>query len=327
MPNAGKSTLFHAITKNQVEIADYPFTTVDPNVGTVNVPDFRLKKIASFVSPEKTTETIIEFIDIAGLIENAHKGEGLGNQFLAQIRECDAVMKVIRAFPSPNGEPANPEQDIKILEKELIMKDVETANKAIEKIEKEAKSDKVLAEKLAILQKIKEGLQRKGGAELGKEEKEKIKEYQLLTLKPNLCLFNAKEEGFSPLTEESFVIDAKTEEELADLSEQEREELGVASRLDQLISFCYTILDLITFYTVAGSKEARALTLKRGASVFEAAGQLHSDFQENFIRAEILKYEDLAKTGSWLKAKEAGLIKTVGKDHIVEDGNIIEFKI
>ncbi len=327
MPNAGKSTLFQAITKNQVEIANYPFTTVDPNVGVVKVPDSRLKKIASLVNPEKTTETVIEFVDIAGLVENAHKGEGLGNQFLAQIRECDAIIEVVRAFPSPTGEKANPERDIKILDTELIMKDIETTDRAIDKLEKEAKSDKNLAEKLKILKEIKEGLLEQKSLNLQEEEKEKIKEYQLLTLKPKLYLFNIREEGFNPPKENSLVIDAKTEEELADLTEKEAKELGVVSKLDRLISFCYTILDLITFYTIAGSKEARALTLKKGSSVFEAAGCLHSDFQENFVRAEVLEYKNLAEAGSWPKAKEAGLVKTVGKDHIVEDGDIIEFKI
>ncbi len=321
LPNAGKSTLFHAITKNQVEIADYPFTTVDPNVGVVNAPDPRLKKISAIIKPEKTTETIIEFVDIAGLVENAHKGEGLGNQFLAQIRECDAIIEVVRVFPSPSGEKADPERDIKTMDTELIMKDIETIDRAIDKVEKES------PEKLNSLKKIKGSLLERKDAELTEEEKEEIKEYQLLTLKPKLYLFNVKEEGFTPPEKNSFVIDAKTEEDLTDLTEQETKELGIASKLDQLISVCYTILDLITFYTIAGFKESRALTLKKGASVFEAAGQLHSDFQESFIRAEILKYDDLVKTGSWTKAKEAGLVKTVGKDNIVEDGDIIEFKI
>lgn len=318
LPNAGKSTLFHAITKKQVEIADYPFTTVDPNVGVVNVPDPRLEKISSLINPEKTTETIIEFVDIAGLVENAHKGEGLGNQFLAQIRECDAIIEVVRVFNS--SEKPDPDKDVKTINTELLMKDLETAEKAIEKNEEEE----------GLLNKIKEGLEKQKkikDMELTEEEKEKIKEYQFLTSKPKLYLFNFKEQGHAPSQDNAFLIDAKTEEELADLSEEEKKELGVSSKLDQLISVCYTILDLITFYTITGGKEARAWTLKKGSSVFEAAGQVHSDFQDNFIKADLLKYEGLISTGSWNKAKEAGLVKTTGKEHIVEDGDIIEFKI
>lgn len=279
LPNTGKSTLFKALTKKKVDIAAYPFTTIDPNVGVVAVPDERLKKIAQIIKPEKTIETVIEFVDIAGLVEGAHKGEGMGNQFLSYIRPCDAVVEVIRGFKTSDiTEEISPKRDIEIIENELLMKDQET-------------DDNVLASK------------------------------------PKVYVFNIQEGAGVPEIPNSLTIDLKLEEEASELSESEAEELKIKSKLDQLILACYNILDLITFFTITGGKETRAWTLKKGCNAFEAADKVHSDFKERFIRAEIIPWQKLVETGSWTKAKELGQIKTVGKEYIVQNGDIIEFKI
>ncbi len=279
LPNTGKSTLFKALTKKKVDIAAYPFTTIDPNVGVVAVPDERLKKIAQIVKPEKTIETVIEFVDIAGLVEGAHKGEGMGNQFLSYIRPCDAVVEVIRGFKTSDiTEEISPKRDIEIIENELLMKDQET-------------DDNVLASK------------------------------------PKVYVFNIQEGAGVPEIPNSLTIDLKLEEEASELSESEAEELKIKSKLDQLILACYNILDLITFFTITGGKETRAWTLKKGCNALEAADKVHSDFKERFIRAEVIHWQKLVETGSWTKAKELGQIKTVGKEYIVQNGDIIEFKI
>ena len=309
LPNAGKSTLFKALTEKQVNIADYPFTTIDPNIGVVPVPDQRLEKISKITNPQKTTKTIIEFVDIAGLVKGAHKGEGLGNQFLAQIRNCDAVVEVVRNFSiskenfkTENQEtqyqlwekPA-PKENTEIMNTEFLMKDLETAEKAIEKIGEKAKKDKSFQKSLDILQKTKVNLEKEktiSQIELNSEEKEKIKEYQFLTAKPKVYLFNIKEEIKKEKIKEEFPKDTflislnlKLEEEISELSEKEREELDLKSQLDQLIINCYNVLELITFFTITGGKETRAWTLKKGSNILEAAGQVHSDFQEKFINA------------------------------------------
>lgn len=279
LPNAGKSTLFKALTKKKVDIAAYPFTTIDPNVGVVTVPDERLKKIAQIVKPEKTIETVIEFVDIAGLVKGAHKGEGMGNQFLSYIRPCDAVVEVIRGFKTSDiTEEISPKRDIEIIENELLMKDQET-------------DDNVLASK------------------------------------PKVYVFNIQEGAGVPEIPNSLTIDLKLEEEASELSESEAEELKIKSKLDQLILACYNILDLIIFFTITGGKETRAWTLKKGSNALEAAGKVHSDFKERFIRAEVIPWQKLVEAGSWNKAKELGQIKTEGKEYIVKDGDIIEFKI
>ncbi len=351
LPNAGKSTLFKALTQKQVNIADYPFTTIDPNIGIVPVPDKRLEKISKITSPQKTTKTIIEFIDIAGLVKGAHKGEGLGNQFLSQIRNCDAIVEVVRNFSiskenfkTENQEtqyqlwekPA-PKENIEIMNTEFLMKDLETAEKAIEKIEEKAKKEKSFQKSLDILQRTKANLEEGktiSQIELNPEEKERIKEYQFLTAKPKIYLSNIKEEINKEKIKEDFPKDApliflnlKLEEEMSELSEKEREELDLKSQLDQLIINCYNILELITFFTITGGKETRAWTLKKGSNVLEAAGQVHSDFQEKFIKAEVIPWQKLIETGSWAKAKESGEIKTAGKEYIISDGDVIEFKI
>jgi small GTP-binding protein len=276
LPNVGKSTLFKALTKKQVDIADYPFTTIHPNVGVVAVPDKRLEKIAEIIKPEKVTPTVIDFVDIAGLVKNAHKGEGLGNQFLAQIRNCDALVQVVKCF----GSQINQEQEIETIKTELEMKDLEC------------------------------------------KEKE-----NLLSKKSVIYLFNTSNNGHQIPEQKGLSLNLKLEEEISELFEEEKKELEVESKLDQLISACYNILDLITFYTITGGKEVRAWTIKRNTKCPIAAGKVHSDFEEKFIRAEVINCQELISVKSWQKVRELGLIRTVGKDYIVQDSDIIEFRI
>lgn len=258
LPNVGKSTLFKALTKKQVDIADYPFTTINPNVGVVAVPDERLEKIAKLVQSEKITPTIIKFVDIAGLVKGAHQGEGLGNQFLSYIRPCEAIVEVLRCFDN-----SNPEEDIAIIENELKMKDQEIGD-------------------------------------------------NVLTSKPKIYLFNTQDSGEFPK------MNLKDEADMSELSEEEIKELGIKSQLDRLILACYNALDLITFFTVKGNKEVKAWTLKKGSSILEAADKVHTDFAKNFIKSEVIPWQKLIETGSW---------RTMGKEYLVQDGDIIEFKI
>ncbi len=277
LPNVGKSTLFQALTQKPVDIADYPFTTIEPNVGIVRVPDERLEKIAEVIKPEKITSTIIEFIDIAGLVKNAHKGEGLGNQFLAQIRNCDAILEVVRAF----GQNPNPKEDIETIKTEFEMKDLES------------------------------------------QEKE-----NLLSKKPVIYVLNTDgQTQYQPPDVEHLVLNLKEELDISELSEEERKELGLKSKLDQLILASYNILDLITFYTIKGGKETRAWTLKRGETCPQAGGIVHSDFQEKFIKAEVINWQKLVEAGSWSKAREKGWLQTAGKEYIIQEGDVLEFKI
>jgi hypothetical protein len=343
LPNAGKSTLFKALTRQKVDIKPYPFTTINPNIGVVHVPDERLTKVAEVVKPEKVTPTIIEFIDIAGLVKGAHKGEGLGNQFLSEIRNCDAILEIVRAFEDSNVEHVegsiNPERDIKTIETELLMKDFETTEKAIEKLEPKAKTEKQAVKRFDVLKKIKTFLSEGkliADIILTEEEKLEIKEFNFLTEKPKIYLFNiggkgevAKEEDLKKIAPGrlSLLSDLKIEEEELELSPEETKELGLKSQLDQLIVACYNVLDLITFFTIAGGKETRAWTLKKGLKAPQAAGKVHSDFEQKFIRAEVILWESLIKAGSWAKARESGQMKTEGKGYIVQDGDVIEFKI
>ncbi len=336
LPNVGKSTLFKALTKKPVDIAPYPFTTINPNVGIVAVPDKRLEEIAKIIKPEKITPTIIEFVDIAGLVKGAHKGEGLGNQFLANIRNCDAILEIVRSFKDDKVEHVageiNPERDIEIIKTELLMKDLETIENIISNTERDSKSgDKESIKKLTILKKIKESLsQDKSVIEtnLNEEESSIIKEFQFLTQKPIVYIMNIGDQELIINKKECLVqINLKTEEELSELSEKEKEELKMEGQLDQIIVACYNILDLITFYTVAGGKETRAWTLKKGAKCPEAGGKVHSDFEKKFIRAEVVPWQKLIESGSWSKNRESGQMKIAGRDYTVNDGDVIEFKI
>jgi small GTP-binding protein len=329
LPNVGKSTLFKILTKREVKISPRPFTTIEPNVGQVTVPDLRLEKIGELVKPEKITPTKIEFVDIAGLVKGAHKGEGLGNQFLSHIRNCDSILFVLRGFENPEIENVlgeiDPEREVEILKTELLMKDLETLERAIEKGEKKE------IKKIEILKKIREGISRGkliGEMELEEKEKEEIKEYQFLTQKPYFCLINTDREGkFKGLSFPYLQMNLKEEEEILEFSEEEKKELGIESRVEKLIENCYKILKLITFYTIARGKETRAWTVKEGSFVPEAGGAIHSDFKEKFIKAEVITFEDFLKVGSWQKAKEMGMLKIVGKDYRIKDGDIVEFKI
>ena len=335
LPNVGKSTLFKALTKKSVEIAEYPFTTIHPNKGIIEVPDERLKKIAQIVKPEKITPTTIEFVDVAGLVKGAHKGEGLGNQFLAEIRNCDAILMVLRGFENEKVENVlgeiDPQKEIDILKTELLMKDLETLEKILPKIESDIKKDKKFLKKFEFFKKIK-NLVSQGKLiseiDLTDEEKKEIQEYQFLTKKPIIPLINVNnKKQFFDLPFDCLAINFKDEEDLSELSETEIQELKLSSQLDKLIIKCYNILDLITFFTIAGGKEIRAWTLKKGKKAIEAAGVVHSDFQEKFIRAEVISWKILVENNGWLKTKEKGLVKIVGKDYQVQDGDVIEFKI
>jgi len=335
LPNVGKSTLFKALTKIKVDIAAYPFTTIHPNVGVVHVPDQRLEKIAEVIRPEKITPTIIEFIDIAGLVKGAHKGEGLGNQFLAHIRNCDAVLEVARAFEEPNVENVlgeiNPEKEIEIVNTELLMKDLETLENLIKKIEKDIKSkDKITLKKINLLTKIKDSVSKGkliSEINLTDEEKVETKEYQFLTQKPLIFLLNTNASKCLMSGLKHLEMNLKDEDEISELSEVEARELGFKSQIAQLIIACYNILDLITFYTVAGGKETRAWTIVRNSKAPQAGGIVHSDFEEKFIRAEVINWQKLVEAQSWPKARELGWIRTVGKEYVVEDGDVIEFRI
>jgi len=342
LPNVGKSTLFKALTCQRVEIAPYPFTTINPNIGKVFVPDQRLEKIAQIVKPEKITPTTIEFIDIAGLVKGAHKGEGLGNQFLAQIRNCDAILEVIRVFKDENVEHVekeiNPKRDLEIVEIELLMKDLEIIDKILAKLEKEVKSgDKEKNKKFDLLKKVRENLvlgKKVSDLSFSEEEISLLKEFQFLTQKPIIYLFNVGENEFkfeqdlkSKVGSQYLISNLKFEEEVSELTKKEIEELKIKPFLDQLILKCYNVLNLITFFTITGGKEVRAWTIKNGALAPEAGGKVHSDFEEKFIRAEVIPWQKLTEIGSWKRAKELGQVKIVGRDYIVKDGDVIEFKI
>jgi small GTP-binding protein len=327
LPNVGKSTLFKALTKKEVLIANYPFATIDPNVGVVEVPDERLDKLSEFSKSAKKIPAIVEFVDIAGLVRGANKGEGLGNQFLANIREVDVVLYVVRAFEDPEihhvEAVVDPKADIEILTTELMLKDLETIEKHLEKVKKQARgNDKEAVAELPILEKLKGSLA-DGFMACKVEGAEKVsKDLQLLTAKRGIFLFNVNVPGSDPVTLDSFgfpAISMNVCEELegAGFSREERKDLGLSSsKLPELIRLAYETLGLITFFT-AGEDETRAWTIKQGALAPEAAGVIHTDFQEKFIRAEIIQWQDLLAGGLW---------RTMGKDYIMKDGDVIEVK-
>lgn len=346
LPNVGKSTLFNALTKSsQAEASNYPFCTIDPNVGIITVPDERLDKLAGLVKPEKVTPTAIEFVDIAGLVKDAHKGEGLGNQFLSHIREVDLILQVVRFFEDSDiqhtDEKIDPLRDLEIINLELILADLNTIKNALEKIEPKVNAgEKEFSEKFEVLKKIQKELENSkmvNQMNLGKESIRTIRELSLLTAKPFLYIANLAEDQLpkdGKLTKKGidFIpISAKVEAEVNSLNEKEQKEylesIGLKeSGLNQVIKKGYQTLGLVTFFT-AGPKEARAWTIKKGTKAPQAAGVIHTDFEKGFIKAEVISYADFVTAGSELKAKEAGKMRIEGKDYVVQDGDVILFKV
>ncbi|PJA92264.1 redox-regulated ATPase YchF [Candidatus Kuenenbacteria bacterium CG_4_9_14_3_um_filter_39_14] len=341
LPNVGKSTLFKALTKKQVDTSNYPFCTIDPNVGVVAVPDERLQQLADLYHSEKIVPAAIEFVDIAGLVKNAHKGEGLGNQFLSHIREVDAIAHVIRNFQDENvthvAGKIEPGEDLNTIETELAMADIATIEKVLIKIESKIKSnDKDAPGQKIILKNIIIALD-KGKkpdiAELKDDEQKFIKGLSLLSLKPELFIENIGEEqlnNFKPAIPNSIPICAKLESELADLDGTEAKnylkELNIKKTgLDQLIVESYKLLNLITFFT-AGPKESHAWTIVSGTKAPAAAGKIHTDFEQGFIRAEIINWKNLLDAGGEIPAKEKGQMKIEGKDYIMRDGDVVYFR-
>jgi len=338
LPNVGKSTLFKALTKKKVDISNYPFCTIDPNIGVVEVPDERLNALAKAFPRPKVIPPVIEFVDIAGLVKDAHKGQGLGNQFLAHIREVDAILEVVRFFEKEDvahvEQDINPQRDIEILERELIAKDLETIEKRLNKLSKQIKSqDKEVEKEYQLLLRLKELLgEGKKMIDLKLEEKEKaiIKDLFLLTAKPILYVYNVKGGNFTipkELADKNHVVlDVKLEEELGEMPKAEIQELGLKSKISQVIKKAYQLLDLIIFFTM-NENEIRAWEIKKGTKAPQAGGKIHSDFEEKFIRCEVIQWDKLIEAGSWQKAKEKGLINIAGKDYVVQDGDVIYFII
>jgi len=341
LPNVGKSTLFNTLTKNKAEASNYPFCTIDPNVGVVKVPDKRLYKIAEISKPKKIIPATIEFVDIAGLVKGAHKGEGLGNKFLSNIRECDAICEVVRQFKDDNithvHNKINPDDDKETINLELIFADLQTIEKKIIKTEKEAKSgDKKAIKEKNLFYKIKEKLDSGQPArltELDEEEEIIIKRLQLLTTKPIIYVLNTDDnsEKINNWDGEIINLNVKTEEEIANLDKKEQEEfikeLGLEqSGLDKLIQASYKLLGLISFFTT-GKDETRAWTIKKETKAPQAAGVIHTDFEKGFIRAEVINFKDFIEQKGETSAREKGLIHAEGKDYIMQDGDICNFLV
>lgn len=341
LPNVGKSTLFKALTHQPVEASNYPFCTIDPNVGIVEVPDERLIQLAQLYNSAKTVNAIIEFVDIAGLVKNASQGEGLGNQFLSHIREVDAIAHVIRNFNDDNithvAGKINPTDDLSTITTELAMADITVLDKMLQKIntkiktnDKEAPRQKVILEN--IISDLDKG-KKPNITELKNEEQKFIKNLHLLCLKPELFIENIDEENlknFKPTIPNAIPICAKLEADLTELSETDAQEylneLKIKKTgLDQLILASYKLLNLITFFT-AGPTEAHAWTITAGTKAPQAAGKIHTDFEQGFIRAEIINWQDLVNAGNDIKAKEKGLMRTEGKDYIFQDGDVALFR-
>ena len=355
LPNVGKSTLFNALTKAGAESANYPFCTIDPNVGIVPVPDKRLGLLAALYNSRKITPAVVEFVDIAGLVKGASKGEGLGNQFLANIREVDAIVHVVRCFEDTNivhvDGSIDPLRDIETINLELLFSDLEILERRISKTAKGAKMDKALAKELESLERLKAHME--GGALVktfepaDEDEKALIQSLNMLTGKPTIYALNvadsdladngasnpfidrvrsyAREEG-----SQSFLICAQIEQELSELDDEEKalflEELGIKETgLDKLIAASYDLLGLISYLT-AGEQETRAWTIQKGTKAPQAAGKIHSDFERGFIRAEVVNYQDLLDAGTYTAAKERGQVRLEGKDYVVKDGDVILFR-
>lgn len=353
LPNVGKSTLFNSITKAGAECANYPFCTIEPNVGVVAVPDERLDKLTEMYKPEKTTHAVIEFVDIAGLVKGASRGEGLGNKFLSHIRETDAIVEVVRCFEDSNvvhvDGSVNPIRDIETINLELIFVDIETINKRLDKARKNLKADKKYQEEIDLLEKILKVLEDGKSArtiDFNEDEQALVKDMFLLTTKPILYIANVSEEQLDnaendelvkqvkeyALSEKAEVIPlcVKIEEELSGLEDDDKKEMLEAlgldeSGLDKVIKRSYDLLGLMSFLT-AGEPEVRAWTIKKGTKAPQAAGKIHSDIERGFIKAEVVSYDDLIREGSMVAAKEKGLVRSEGKEYIMQDGDIVLFK-
>ena len=353
LPNVGKSTLFNAITNAGAESANYPFCTIDPNVGVVSVPDYRLDWLSDFYKPKKTTPAVIEFVDIAGLVKGASKGEGLGNKFLANIRECAAIVHVVRCFDDENiihvEGSTDPLRDIGIIDVELIMADIEMVERRIDKAQKAAKGDKKYLHEAEVFAELRDWLNDGNSArsfECAEEDREIVATAELLSLKPIIYAANLDESGFADHESVSYYkqveelaakegaqvvpVCAKLEAEIAELSEDDKkmflEDLGVGeSGLDRLIKASYALLGLISFLT-SGEDECRAWTITKGTRAPQAAGKIHTDFERGFIRAEVVNFDDLKANGSMNAAKEKGLVRSEGKEYVMKDGDIVLFR-
>ena len=353
LPNVGKSTMFNSITNAGAECANYPFCTIEPNVGVVPVPDERLDVLSKMYNTQKTTHAIVEFVDIAGLVKGASKGEGLGNKFLSHIREVDSIVEVVRCFEDSNivhvDGSVNPIRDIETINLELIFADIETIDKKIDKVTKMLKADKKYQVELDLLKRVKSVLESGKSVrtiEFNDEEKELLKDTFLLTQKPILYIANVSEDQLSDVNncqnvkdvieyakkENSQVIPlcVKIEEELSSLDDNDKKEmldaLGMEeSGLDKVIKASYDLLGLMSFLT-AGEPEVRAWTIKKGTKAPAAAGKIHSDIERGFIRAEIVSYDDLVREGSMVAAREKGLVRSEGKEYIMQDGDVVLFR-
>ena len=354
LPNVGKSTLFNCLSSAKAQAANFPFCTIEPNVGVITVPDERLTKLAELVHPGRIVPATCEIVDIAGLVKGASKGEGLGNKFLSNIRECDAIVHVVRCFDDPdvihvNGH-ADPAGDIATIDVELILSDLEIMEKRIDRTKKMMKGgDKAFAKELAVYERIYDCLAEGKSARtltFEEDEQEYIKDLQLISMKPVLYCANIAEDDIKKNEDIPYVqvvkdiaakegsgvvvISAKIEEELGELSPEDREmfleDLGIESAgLDKMINASYTLLGLISFLT-AGPKEVRAWTIKRGTKAPQAAGKIHSDFERGFIRAEVVAYDDLIANGTYNAAKEKGLVRSEGKEYVMKDGDVVVFR-
>jgi len=341
LPNVGKSTLFKAMTNNPVDINNYPFCTIEPNVGIVTVPDDRLDKLAQMSKSQKVVPTVIEFVDIAGLVKGASKGEGLGNKFLSNIRDVDAIAQVVRIFNDDNithvHDSVEPERDIEIIETELMIADMATVDKTVTRLEKLMRgNDKDASVQLELVKKIQQILDEgrlASTVEIDLEnEPQKIivREMSLLTMKPIIYIYNVSDVDkklSDELENRSHVkLDIKIEEELMEMSADDAAELDMKSHLNDLIVKAFDLLGLQTFLTT-GEAESRAWTIKKGATAPEAGAAIHNDFKDSFIRADVVNWQKLLDAGSWGAARESGEMQTVGKDYIMQDGDVVEFKV
>lgn len=354
LPNVGKSTLFNAITNAGAQSANYPFCTIEPNVGVVAVPDKRLDKLAEMYEPDKYTPATIEFVDIAGLVKGASHGEGLGNKFLSNIRECDAIVHVVRCFENDDivhvEGSIDPKRDIETINLELVLSDVEMIERRIDKTQKLLKADKKYQAELDFFKMVLEALNEGKSArsvECSEDEAELLSTVALLTNKPIIYAANMSDEDFSNGIEDNKYLNivkeiakeekagvlpicAGLEEEIADMDKEEKElflsDMGLeSSGLDRLIRECYSLLGLISYLT-AGKQEVRAWTIKKGTKAPQAAGKIHTDFERGFIRAEVIAYDDLIACGSMTAAKEKGLVRSEGKDYVMKDGDVVLFR-